>query len=57
MPYGETTAKNGRWVKGPGMALVGVLTGWFPQLEFIAEDLAIPPRRWRSCCGIPVCRA
>ena len=36
VPYGEATAKNGRWVKGPGMALVGVLTGWFPQLEFIA---------------------
>ncbi len=36
VPYGETTAKNGRWVTGPGMALVGVLTGWFPQLEFIA---------------------
>ena len=27
IPYGETTAKNGRWVKGPGMSLVGVLTG------------------------------
>ncbi len=24
------------------MALVGVLTGWFPQLEFIAEDLGYP---------------
>ena len=42
VPYGETTAKNGRWVKGPGMALVGVLIGWFPQLEFIAEDLGYP---------------
>ncbi len=42
VPYGETTAKNGQWVKGPGMALVGVLTGWFPQLEFIAEDLGYP---------------
>lgn len=39
VPYGETTAKNGRWVKGPGMDLVGVLTGWFPQMQFIAEDL------------------
>ena len=27
VPYGETTAKIGRWVKGPGMDLVGVLTG------------------------------
>ena len=42
VPYGETTAKNGRWVKGPGMALVGVLTGWFHDIEFIAEDLGYP---------------
>jgi len=39
VPYGETTAKNGRWVKGPGMDLVGVLTSWFPHIQFIAEDL------------------
>ena len=42
VPYGETTAKNGRWVKGPGMALVGVLTDWFHDLAFIAEDLGAP---------------
>ena len=39
VPSEETTAKNGRWVKGPGMDLVGVLTGWFRDMEFIAEDL------------------
>ena len=39
VPYGETTAKIGRWIKGPGMDLVGVLTGWFPNIQFIAEDL------------------
>ena len=39
VPYGETTAKNGRWRKGPGMDLVGVLTQWFHDLQFIAEDL------------------
>ena len=39
VPYGETTAKNGHWVKGPGMDLVGVLTSWFHNVEFIAEDL------------------
>ena len=39
VPYGETTAKRGKWVKGPGMDLVGVLTGWFPHVGFIAEDL------------------
>ena len=42
VPYGETTARNGRWVKGPGMDLVGVLTGWFPHIQFIAEDLGYP---------------
>ena len=42
VPYGETTAKNGHWMPGPGMDLVGVLTGWFPNLSFIAEDLGAP---------------
>ena len=42
VPYGETTAKNGHWVPGPGMDLVDRLKGWFPQLEFIAEDLGYP---------------
>ena len=39
VPYGEKTAKKGKWVKGPGMRLVGTLTGWFHSIEFIAEDL------------------
>ncbi|MCF2665295.1 4-alpha-glucanotransferase [Oscillibacter valericigenes] len=39
VPYGETTAKIGRWVKGPGMDLMNVLTARFPNLSFIAEDL------------------
>lgn len=39
VPYGETTAKHGRWVKGPGIALVRALTGWFRDMQFIAEDL------------------
>ena len=42
VPYGEKTAKKGKWVKGPGMKLVGALTGWFHDLEFIAEDLGYP---------------
>lgn len=42
VPFGETTAKNGTWRPGPGMDLVGVLTGWFPNIEFIAEDLGYP---------------
>ena len=39
VPAGDTTAKNGRWRRGPGMDLVGVLTGWFWNISFIAEDL------------------
>ena len=39
VPYGEETARKGRWRKGPGMELVGTLTNWFPNLSFIAEDL------------------
>ena len=42
VPYGETTAKNGKWNKGPGMRFVDAVMGWFPQLEFIAEDLGEP---------------
>ena len=39
VPYGEKTAKNGRWVKGPGMRFVNVLSSWFYGNAFIAEDL------------------
>jgi len=39
VPAGETTARNGRWRKGPGMALIQVLKSWFPNIQFIAEDL------------------
>ena len=39
VPYGEKTARNGQWRPGPGMDLVGVLTSWFHDKSFIAEDL------------------
>lgn len=39
VPYGETTARNGHWVKGPGMDFIGVLKAHFPHIRFIAEDL------------------
>ena len=39
VPYGEKTARNGKWRKGPGMKIVGALNGWFRGTEFIAEDL------------------
>ena len=37
----EETAKNGEWIKGPGIDLVRTLTNWFYNTEFIAEDLGI----------------
>ena len=39
VPYGEKTAKNGKWVKGPGMKLIGAVKKAFPNNAFIAEDL------------------
>ncbi len=41
VPYGETSAKNGRWRKGPGMDLIRAITEWFPELRLIAEDLGL----------------
>jgi len=42
VPYGDATAKRGKWVKGPGMRLIAALTGWFRDVRFIAEDLGSP---------------
>lgn len=41
VPYGEPTAKNGRWVEGPGIYFVNIITGWFSETQFIAEDLGM----------------
>lgn len=41
IPAGAKTAKVGQWEKGPGMDLLRVLTSWFPQITYIAEDLGI----------------
>ena len=39
VPYGEPTARNGKWVKGPGMALIDAFRKGLPGVEMIAEDL------------------
>lgn len=41
IPAGAASAREGTWEKGPGMDLLGVLTGWFPGAVYIAEDLGI----------------
>ena len=39
VPYGDETAKNGHWVKGPDMAFVDAVKKNLPDLPIIAEDL------------------
>lgn len=56
VPAGDTTAINGRWVKGPGVALFEALHGALGELPFIAEDLGFitpPVVALRERCGFP----
>ena len=39
VPFGDSTARNGKWIKGPGMKLIRAIRSAVPDTEFIAEDL------------------
>ena len=39
VPYGDTTAKNGQWIKGPDKDFIRTVQNRLPNLELIAEDL------------------
>jgi 4-alpha-glucanotransferase len=39
VPYGDETARNGKWVLGPGQAFVKAIRAACPDTAFIAEDL------------------
>lgn len=39
VPYGDKTAKNGKWIKGPGMDFLNAVKTALPNLDMIAEDL------------------
>ena len=39
IPYGDETAKGGKWIKGPGMDFVNAVKKGLPGLNMIAEDL------------------
>lgn len=39
IPYGDETARNGKWEKGPGLELFRILKARIENLEVIAEDL------------------
>src|SRR5580693_6812865 len=41
VPAGETTARNGRWVKGPGAALFEALEGALGELPIVAKNLGV----------------
>ena len=42
VPADASTAKNGRWVDGPGIALIDALRQGAPQVSLVAEDLGKP---------------
>lgn len=39
IPYGETTARNGKWDSAPGTALFRAIRETYPKAKIIAEDL------------------
>ena len=41
IPYGEETAKNGRWIPGPAMDFIGTVQEKLPSVSLIAEDLGL----------------
>ena len=56
VPYGELTARNGKWVKGPGLEFIRALQNALPQVRMIAEDLGfITPevKALRDASGFP----
>ena len=56
VPYGEKTARNGAWLKGPGLDFVSSLRRQLPQVRMIAEDLGYMTEeviRLRDATGYP----
>ena len=56
VPAGAKTARDGAWEPGPGMDLLRVLTSWFYQTAYIAEDLGLltdEVHRLREASGLP----
>ena len=56
VPCGESTARNGKWMKGPGMELMEAFHKHLPQTQMIAEDLGfITPEviQLRTASGFP----
>ncbi len=41
VPYGDTTARNGQWLPGPGLDFMNTLRTRLPKVKMIAEDLGL----------------
>lgn len=39
IPFGDKTAENGKWIKGPGMDFIGAIQKKLKGIDIIAEDL------------------
>ena len=48
VPAGDDTARNGSWVKGPGLDFIRSIQKALPDLDFIAEDLGFMTREVRQ---------
>ena len=56
VPYGDTTARGGKWVKGPGIHFLEAVKNALPELPLIAEDLGFLTQDvfdLRDSCGFP----
>ena len=60
VPYGENTARNGRWIKGPDAPFIRSLQRQLPELKLIVEDLGylteevVQLRTLSGCPGMKV---
>ena len=48
VPAGDDTARNGKWVKGPGLPFIQAIRKALPDLDFIAEDLGYMTKEVRQ---------
>jgi len=56
VPFGSTTARNGKWIPGPGKKIFEVFQQKFPEMPIIAEDLGVitpDVKDMRDCFNLP----
>ncbi len=56
VPFGNKTAIEGKWLKGPGIELFNAVEKKLGEVKIIAEDLGVitePVKKLRKDCGFP----